>query len=371
MEAIIAIFREVHDPRDINTRHPVSSMLLIALAATLCGAKSAVDIADFGEANEATLAEIVDLPHGVPSHDCFSRLFRLLDPAELASALARFGQALRAALGMGPPRGVVAIDGKSLRRGYERGRAHMPPLMVSVWDAETRLSIAAQCAPGGSPGGGEVGATLEVLKSLVLKGCIVTADALHCHPRMAAAVRAAGADYALGLKGNHGPLHRAALAAFATADATGRLAFHERRESGHDRRERRRVSVIARPADAPAFPALAALARIEAERVRPDGKIATAIRYVALSKRLSPSRVLDATRAHWSVENDLHWQLDVVFHEDNARTRKNYGPQNLAVIRRIALDMLRTHPIDRSIARKMKLAAWSKEFFFELFAHMR
>jgi predicted transposase YbfD/YdcC len=351
----------------MNARHPVSSMLLIALAATLCGAKSAVDIADFGEANQAMLGEIVDLPHGVPSHDCFSRLFRLLDPAELATALGRFGQALRAALGIGPPQGVVAIDGKSLRRGYERGGASMPPLMVSVWDAETRLSIAAQRAAGGD----EVGATLEVLTSLVLKGCTVTADALHCHPRMAAAVRAAGADYALGLKGNHGPLHRAALAAFATADATGRLAFHERSESGHDRQERRRVSVIARPVDAPAFPALAAIARIEAERARPDGKTQTAIRYIALSKRLPPSRVLEVTRADWSVENDLHWQLDVVFHEDNARNRKNYGPQNLAVIRRIALDMLRTHPMDRSIARKMKLAAWSKEFFFELFAHMR
>lgn len=371
MEAIISIFREVHDPRDINSRHPVSSMLFVALAATLCGAKSAVEIADFGEANEATLAEIVDLPHGVPSHDCFSRLFRLLDPAELATALARFGQALRAALGIGPPQGVVAIDGKSLRRGYERGRAFMPPLMVGVWDAQTRLSIAAQRAPGGD----EVGATLEVLKSLVLTGCIVTADALHCHPRMAAAVRAAGADYALGLKGNHAPLHRAARAAFEKADSKGRLAFHERSESGHDRQERRRVSVIARPADAPSFPGLAALARITAERTRQDGKsggkIETAVRYIALSKRLSPSRVLDVTRAHWSIENDLHWQLDVVFHEDDARTRKNYGPQNLAVIRRIALDMLRTHPIDRSIARKMKLAAWSKEFFFELFAHMR
>jgi len=367
METIISIFREVRDPRDVNSRHLVSSMLFISLAATLCGAKSAVDIADFGEANAATLGEVIDLPHGVPSHDSFSRVFRLLDPTELATALARFGQALRAALGLGAPRGVVAVDGKSLRRGYERGRACMPPLMVSVWDAETRLSIAARHAEGGN----EVGATLAVLKSLVLKGCIVTADALHCHPRMAEAVRAAGAHYALGLKGNHGPLHRAAVEAFERADATGKLAVHERRESGHDRQERRRVSVIARPCEAPAFPGLAALARIEAERKSPSGKIETATRYVALSKRLSPRRVLEVTRAHWSIENNLHWQLDVVFSEDDARTRKNYGPQNLAVIRRMALDILRAHPAERSIARKMKLATWSKEFFFELFAHMR
>jgi predicted transposase YbfD/YdcC len=367
METIISIFREVHDPRDVNSRHLVSSMLLIALAATLCGAKSAVDIADFGEANAAILGEIVDLPHGIPSHDSFSRVFRLLDPAELSTALARFSQALRAALGIGAPRGVVAVDGKSLRRGYERGRAYMPPLMVSVWDAETRLSIAAQRAEGGD----EVGATLAVLKTLVLKGCIVTADALHCHPRMAQAVRAAGAHYALGLKGNHGPLHRAALDAFARADSTGKLTVHARRESGHDRQERRRVAVIARPREAPAFPGLTALARIEAERKSPSGKIETATRYVALSKHLSPSRVLEVTRAHWSIENHLHWQLDVVFNEDDARTRKNYGPQNLAVIRRMALDILRAHPDERSISRKMKRAAWSREFFFELFTHMR
>ena len=102
-----------------------------------------------------------------------------------------------------------------------------------------------------------------------------------------------------------------------------------------------------------------------------DGKPTTAMRYVALSKRLSPARVLEVTRTHWSVENDLHWQLDVVFHEDDARTRKNYAPENLAVIRRMALDILRSHPADKSIARKMKLATWSKPFFFELFAHMR
>jgi predicted transposase YbfD/YdcC len=366
-DTIIAIFREVHDPRDVNARHPLGSMLFIALAATLCGAKSVVEIADFGEDHEPELAAIVDLPHGVPSHDCFSRVFRLLDPRELEAALTRFAQALRAALGLAAPRGVVAVDAKSLRHGYERGRAYMPPLMVGVWDAETRLSIAAHRASGGD----EVGATLDVLKSLALKGCILTADALHCHPRMAAGVRATGAHYALGLKGNHGPLHRAALAAFAAADAAGKAAVYEQSESGHDRQERRRVSVIAAPADAPAFPALTALARIEAERQLGNGKIETDTRYVALSKALSPRRVLEVTRAHWSIENHLHWSLDVVFFEDDARTRKNYAPENLAVIRRMALDILRSHPDKRSISRKMKRASWRKEFFFDLFAHMR
>src|SRR5258708_4696714 len=366
MQSLLSILREVRDPRDFNARHDLAAILFVALAATLCGAKSCVAIADFAAAYVELLTEIVAFRQGAPSHDCFSRVFRLLDPEEMALVFARFVAALREGLGLDPVKGVVAVDGKRLRRGYERGRAFMPPLMVSVWDAETRLSIATRHAEGGD----EVGTTLAVLKSLVLKGCIVTADALHCHPRMAAAVRGAGAHYALGLKGNHGPLHRVAVDAFARADTTGKLAVHERRESGHDRQERRRVGVIARPTEAPAFPGLAALARIEAERKSPSGKIETATRYVALSKHLSPSRVLEVTRAHWSIENHLHWQLDVVFNEDDARTRKNYGPQNLAVIRRMALDILRAHPAERSIARKMKLATWSREFFFDLFAHM-
>lgn len=365
MEALITIFREVRDPRDMNARHDLGAMLFIALVATLCGAKSCVDIADFGRANADFLGEIVDLPHGVPSHDSFSRLFRLIDPVELEAALRRFAQALRQALGLGPPRGVVAVDGKSLRRGYERGRSYMPPLMVSVWDAETRVSLATRRAEGGN----EIAATLEVLKTLVLKGCVVTADALHCHPRMATAVRSAGAGYAFALKGNNGPLYAAAVAAFERAGE--RLACHERSESGHDRHERRRVSVIAAPPGAPAFPGLAALARIEAERRHPNGKVETETRYVALSKKWPPGRVLEIVRAHWSVENHLHWQLDVVFNEDDARTRKDYGPQNLAVFRRLALDILRSHPADKSIRRKMNLAAWSRAFLLELFAHMR
>ena len=366
MDGLITILREVRDPRDFNARHELAAMLFVALAATLCGAKSCVDIADFAATNLAELAEIVGLRHGAPSHDCFSRLFRLIDPDEMAKVLARFMAVLRAGLGLGPAKGVVAVDGKSLRRGYERGRACMPPLMVSVWDAETRLSLATAHAENGN----EVAATLAALKSVVLKGCTVTADALHCHPRMATAVRERGAHYALKLKANHAPLFTCAQAAFAAADAAGTLAFYEQTDAAHDRRERRRASVIARPADAPSFPALSAIGRIEVER-HANGKVSNTVHYVVLSKKLAPKRMLEVTRTHWSVENHLHWRLDIVFGEDDARTRKNYAPQNLAVLRRIALDILRAHPDTRSPGRKMKLAAWKKEFFYDLFAHLR
>jgi len=367
VETFIAILREVRDPRDVNARHDCASMLFIALMATLCGAKSCVDIADFCSANEASLAEIVDLPHGAPSHDSFSRLFRLLDPDEMASAFMAFAKALREGLGLGQPTGVVAIDGKRLRRGYERGRAFMPPLMISVWDAETRLSLSARASNDGN----EIKATLEALKSLDLKGCIVTGDALHCHPKMAEAIRAQGGHYALKLKRNNGPLYACAAKAFDEADTARGAPFCETSETGHDRFERRRVSVVAAPKDAPNLPGLVMFGRIESERRKRDGKAESCIYYAALSKRLTPRKVMDINREHWSVENNLHWALDVVFNEDDARARKNHAPQNLSFIRRMALDILNAHPDKRSPARKMKLAAWSKEFFFELFTHMR
>jgi predicted transposase YbfD/YdcC len=367
MEALITILREVRDPRDFNARHDCAAMLFISLIATLCGAKSCVDFADFAASNEEDLLEFVDLPHGAPSHDSFSRLFRLLDPDEMAKTFQAFARALREGLGLGSAKGVVAIDGKRLRRGYDRGRAFMPPLMVSVWDAETRVSIAAQSSSDGN----EVAATLAVLKSLDLKGCVVTADALHCHPKMAEAVRATGAHYALKLKGNNGPLYACAVRAFALADASGTLAFHEKSEKGHDRFERRRASLVALPQDAPSFPGLVMLGRIESERQTAKGEPSIFTHYVALSKPMTPKRMMETVRTHWSVENNCHWPLDVVFNEDDARTRKNHAPQNLSFIRRMSLDILKAHPDNRSVARKMKLAAWKKEFLFELFTHMR
>lgn len=365
MSAALAILREVRDPRDANARHDLGEVLFLALAATLCGAKSCVEIAEFVEGREAELKEVVALAHGPPSHDTFSRVFRLLDPAELSRAFGAFMTAMRRELGLPPPSGVVAIDAKSLRRGYEKGRVHMPPLIVSVWDAETRLAIASARAPDSA----EVNTTLAMLKTLALKGCTVTADALHCHPAMAEAVLAAKAHYALGLKANRGGLFKLAETSFAAADE---IPFFETQERAHGRNERRRASVL--PVEnlpqTPDFPGLKAIGRIEAERSS-DGRREASVRYVLLSRLLSPQKLAEVVRAHWSIENHLHWTLDVVFHEDDARTRKDYGPENIAIIRRLAQNILRAHPLDKPLVSKMRRAAWSKEFFFDLFAHMR
>ncbi len=367
MERLITILREVHDPRDMNARHDCAGMLFVALLATLCGAKSCVDIADYCEVNLSHLAEVVDFPHGAPSHDSFSRLFRLLDPAELERALAAFARALREGLGLKPIEGVVAIDGKRLRRGYERGRACMPPLMISVWDAETRLSLATRAAEGGN----EVEATLDALKSLDLKRCVVTADALHCHPAMAEGVLARGGDYALKLKRNNGPLFALAKATFAKADAASGTPYAETKEFAHDRHERRRMSVAPAPRAGANLPGLAMFGRFQSERQVNGGKPATYEYYIAFSKKYSPRKALQVIRAHWGVENNLHWSLDVVFNEDDARTRKNHGPYNLSMLRRMALDIVKSHPDPWSPSRKMKRASYDKEYLFSLFAHMR
>jgi predicted transposase YbfD/YdcC len=365
MDEILTILCKVQDPRDPNARHLLVDILFLALAGILCGAKTCVQIADFAAAREDDFREILALPHGVPSHDTFSRVMRVLDPAELEAAFAACMAALRRELGLAPPSGGVAIDGKSLRRAYAKGCAFMPALLVSVWDTQTRFTLA-QARAGA---GGEAGAALALLKGLVLKGCTVTADALHGHAAMAKAVRAAQADYALGLKGNQSKLLAATTAAFAAHEAP----FYETREAGHGRAERRRASVLpaTRLADRPAFPGLVALGRIEAERTGPDGRVTPTTRDLVLSRRMSPRKMLATVRTHWSIENHLHWTLDVVFDEDQARARKNHAPENWAVLRRLAHNILRAHPSDLPMERKMKRAAWKQEFFFELFTHMR
>jgi len=368
MDSVLDIFAAIVDPRDHTAQYELPALLFLALAATLCGAKSCVDIADFAEANRAELANIIDLPPAAtPSHDTFSRLFRLLDPEQMEAALHRFAVAMRRGLGLGPTEGTVAVDGKRLRRGYERGRASMPPLMVGVWDAETRLSITARAGAGGN----EVAATLAALKTVALKGCTVTGDALHCHPEMARQVRAQGGHYLLKLKGNHGPLLAAAQAAFAAEQKADTLKWSTVEDTAHDRIEVRRGCVFAVPARAPAFPDLAAFGRIDSERTKTGRETEKAIHYLAMSRHLPAWRMLSIAREHWSVENHLHRQLDVVFQEDDVRARKENAPGNLSVIRRMALDMLRAHPDRRSIARKMNLARWSEPFFFELFTYVR
>lgn len=363
VEDMLVILREVRDPRDFTARHDLGEMLFVALCGLLCGEKTCVDIADFAAGHEEDFREVLTLRHGTPSHDTLSRALRLLDPGELerafAAGLSAMGRSLRSGA-------VLAVDGKALRRAYAAGESHMPPVMVSVFDGLTRLSLAQTRAREG----GEAAAARALLKSLAPKGCTVTADALHCRPDTAAVIREAGADYVIGLKENQPTLYRAAEAAFARAPAG--TPCHERREDGHGRRERRRATVAAAdPATAARLPGLVAFGRIESARQVGEGKEEVRTRYFVLSRRLAPAKFAELVRGHWGIENHLHWTLDVIFHEDDARSRKNNAPENLSALRRLARNILEAHPSDIPIRKKMKQASWSKDYLFNLFTHVR
>lgn len=362
MEKFESIFRDVPDPRADNARHDLVDILVIALAAVLCGADSCEDMAEFGLAKERLLRQFLRLEHGIPSHDTFSRVFRLLDPQAFEPVFRRFMAEFAEGL-----HGVVAVDGKALRGAFERGRKTTPLQLVNVWAAEARLAIAQRLAPRRN----EVAAALEVLELLSLDGCIITADALHCHAAFAQRILDRGGRYVLALKANQSALFADAQALLEPAAA--RPQAEQRVIGSHDRDEHRlavvvRAAVLARKHR---FPGIKAVARVELHRRVAGTQDPPLVRYFLLSRPFSPARLLAITRAHWGIENQLHWVLDVVFNEDRARNRKDHGPENLAILRKLALNILRSHPSTASIRRKIKRAGWDDDFLITMLAQMR
>jgi predicted transposase YbfD/YdcC len=363
MDRFHECFGDVPDPRADNAQHDLVEILFIALLAALCGARSCSDMAEFGRAKEPLLRQILTLAHGIPSHDTFSRVFRLLDPEAFAAAFRRFTAAFAGGARIKSSKGVVALDGKALRRAYERGQSYMPRVMVTAWGVRTRMTLASTLAPKGN----EAEAALRLIALLQLKGCVVTADALHCHRAMARAITERGGTYVLAVKTNQPGLLRDAQAALAMAKAA---PVARTMEKAHDREETRTaiVAPAAHMATIHDFPGLAAVARIESRR----GTNAPVVRTFLLSKRFAADRLLAIVRAHWSIENTLHWTLDVTLDEDQARNRKDHGPANLAVLRRMALNIARAHPDTRtSLRRKLLRAGWDEDFLFDLIRHMR
>jgi predicted transposase YbfD/YdcC len=355
------------DPRAANALHELLDILVIALAATLCGAKGATDMALFGRSKEKLLRQFLRLEHGVPSHDTFSRVFRALDPEAFEQLFRQFMAAFAKANGI-KLTGVVAVDGKAVRGAYERGKSSTPLHMVNVFAAEARMALASRKAPGRN----EAQGALEVLRMLSLDGCLVTSDALHCNRPFAAMVLSRGGHYALVLKQNQGKLFDAVARRFTRA---GRRSTVKRVEpSTHDRHETRRATVIRDTAVASAnrFPGVVALGRITSRRRLHGGRAdKPTVRYYLLSKYLAATRLLQIVRSHWGIENQLHWVLDVVFDEDGGRTRKDNAPENLAIMRRFAFNLIRAHPARISMRQKVKRAGWDDAYLLDLLSHMR
>lgn len=371
MRVLFTILRGVPDPRTGNaTRHDLVEVLTIALVASICGCESCVEFADFAEDREAFFREFLSLENGLPSHDTFSRLFRLLDPEALSGCFGRFLEVLGA-----DGAGVIAIDGKTLRRSFDRAAGASPLHVVTMFATEARLVLGQRAV---APGENEITAARELLRLVDLNGALVTADAIHCQRETAEIVREQGGDYLFALKANR-PLMLKEVAEFFHDPPTDRIAKHTTTDGDHGRIETRIHSVThstdwlfsdRRYPNEPQMPALATIAKVEAI-VERDGRTTRSARYYLSSAILSPDAFAKAVRAHWSIENGLHWVLDTAFDEDRARNRKDHGAENLAVLRKLALNLLRTARPEISINRKRKRSGWSDEFARTVLGQMR
>ena len=360
MERFRTCFADLADPRTGNAqRHDLLEILLIALCATLCGAETCVDMALFGEAKAPFLRRFMRLPCGIPSHDTFSRLFRLLDPKAFEACFGRFVASFAARIDE-----VVAIDGKSARRSCDRHEGSRPLHLVSAWACEQRL-VLGQCRVDGHSN--EITALPELLALLALEGRTVTADAMHCQKATAQAILDRGGDYVLAVKLNQpGMLADARLRLDDPAVPPDDCA--ETTDGDHGRIEIRRAAIVhdvAWLATAHAWPGLRAIGKITAMR-EIDGQATAATRYFLLSKPLPAARFAEIARMHWQIENRLHWVLDVVMDEDQSRSRKDHGPENLARLRRFALNLLSSNPDKGSTRGKIKRAAWDDAFLLKI-----
>jgi predicted transposase YbfD/YdcC len=368
-------FRSLPDPRSGNAkRHDLLEILTIALTATICGAENCSDFADFAVDREALFQDFLRLENGVPSHDTFSRLFRLLDPEAFGLCFGRFMEGLGAA-----GQGVIAIDGKTLRRSFDDAARGNPLAVVTAFASATRLVVGQQSFRS-SEGDSEILAARALLECLDLKGHLVTADAIHCQRDTARTIRARGGDYLLRLKGNRPALHAMVEEYFGDPQTLIGLTSAETTDANHGRIEVRRAWVShdvhwmrgAKSActEPVLLPDMACLGMIEAT-VEHRGKTTVTRHYHVSSRALAAQNYLDAARAHWSVENGLHWVLDVVFDEDRARNRKDHGPENLATLRKLALNLLNQARPGISIRRKRKRSGWSDDFARSIIGQMR
>jgi len=327
MEGLAACFEDLEDPRTGNAGlHDLVEIMVIALCTVLCGGQYASDMELFAREKETFLRQFLKLEKGLPSHDTFSRVFRLPDPEQFSACFQRFTSKFSQAC-----QGVVAIDGKVLRRSFDKASGKSPLHMVSAWGCEQRLVLAQIATDAKS---NEITAVPQLLKLLSLEGTIVTVDALNCQRTIAQQIIDQGGDYAFALKGNQGTLHDD-VGTFLDDPLTKATTEHSTVDADHGRIETRAV-VISTDIDwlqeRHRWPGLQAIGKVT--RIRETGdKTSTETAYYLFSTPLSAVRGGEVVRSHWGVENRLHWCLDVVMNEDAARNRMDNGPHNLAVLR--------------------------------------
>jgi predicted transposase YbfD/YdcC len=350
--SILRCFSSLKDPRVAGrTQHLLLDIVAIALCAAIAGADNWQQVAAFGQRRLDWLQTFLALPNGIPSHDTFERVFQRLDPCALQRCLLGWLRQLADRLGAKQ----FAIDGKALRGSgwQEKG---LPMLhTVSVWATDVNLTLGQVAV---EPDSNEIPAIPKLLSLLSLEGALVTIDAMGCQTDIAQAVKDAGADYLLVVKGNQERLQQDILEAFAQAEAEGYRGMeydeYETEGDGHGRLEKRSYTVLhdlTKVRDRDEWPGLAVIGLCYSERAV-KGETASEVRLFIGSKKEGAKYYGEALRGHWGIENSCHWQLDVTFGEDDSRIRQRNVGQNMALLRRVALSLLKQHPGKGSIATK-------------------
>ena len=372
LETLIAAFETIEDPRcEWKVEHRLLDILVIAVCAVLGEAESFEDIALYGRCKREWLEGFLALPNGIPSHDTFRRVLMLVDPDTFERSFLDWVRAVFRPEEGGPRQ--VAVDGKTVRRSFDRRHGRSPLHLVSAYATEGGIVLAQRAT---ETKGGELAVLPELLDGLDLAGCLVSLDALACQPAIAERVVARGGDYLLALKGNRRKAHaevRDWFAANAFALGASLRPCFDAFDESHGRLVRRRVFActdLAPFATLEDWPGLAAVVAVETVRGIPGrGRVKAEIRHYLSSARLPPERLAAAIRNHWGVENGLHWVLDVVFREDASRVRERNAARNLALLRKIALNLARADStLKASLKGKRKYAGWDDAFMATLIA---
>lgn len=365
-------FADIEDPRKQHSPpHDLIEIIIIAICAVICGANDWVAIESFGKSKAGWLGTFLRLANGIPSHDTFGRVFAQIDPIAFQNSFVSWIKAVSQVI----KSEVVSVDGKTLRRSHDRGIGKEAIHLVSAWASQNQLVLGQVKVDDKS---NEITAIPALLRLLAIKGCIITLDAMGTQTDIAAQVIAQEADYALALKDNHKKLHQEVTSLFSDAladpDTLIPYQIHQTLDKGHGRLEIRRCYVI----DDPQYIAyldpngrwtgLKSIVRIEAERYLPDQQT-TQIRYYLSSLPGDPKLLNRVIRTHWTIENQLHWSLDVAFREDDARIRKGHAPENMALLRHIALNLLKQEPSAKlGIHNKRLRAGWDHDYLLTVLA---